>query len=106
MMETEFQIFETGRDSDLDMIPDSCDLDSDNDGIRDDIEGIEDFDDDGIPDYRDRDLMMTVFNLLEMPNNGRSSFPGYNANDGNISGADVDGNGIIDTRETFSGSGI
>ncbi|NOG57815.1 MAG: hypothetical protein HND54_08790 [Bacteroidetes bacterium] len=97
--------FETGRDSDLDMIPDSCDLDSDNDGIRDDIEGIEDFDDDGIPDYRDRDSDDDgIPDAIEA--NAGIAPSGYNANDGNISGADVDGNGIIDTRETFSGSGI
>lgn len=45
----------TPVDTDLDLIPDYLDLDSDNDGISDSVEGIIDTDNDGIKNYRDLD---------------------------------------------------
>ncbi len=45
----------TPVDTDLDLIPDYLDLDSDNDGITDLNEGIVDTDNDGIKNYRDLD---------------------------------------------------
>ena len=44
-----------GRDTDGDTIPDYMDLDSDNDGIPDNVEFLTDPDDDGIPSYIDPD---------------------------------------------------
>jgi len=97
--------FETGRDSDLDGVRDSCDLDSDNDGIRDNIEGIGDFDNDGIADYRDRDSDDDgIPDAIEVNSGVIPS--GYSSSEGNVAGTDADGNGIVDSRETFSGSGV
>lgn len=45
----------TPVDTDLDLIPDYLDLDSDNDGILDSVEGIVDTDNDGIKNYRELD---------------------------------------------------
>jgi hypothetical protein len=97
--------YEGGGDADLDAVPDSCDLDSDNDGIRDDVEGIEDFDDDGIPDYLDRDADDDGIPDAIEANQGIIPSE-YVAANGNMSGTDLDGNGIIDSRETAAGSGV
>lgn len=97
--------FEGGADSDLDAVPDSCDLDSDNDGILDSVEGIEDFDDDGIANFRDRDSDDDgIPDAIEAT--GGIAAAAYTSSEGNFSGADVDGNGIVDSRETAAGSGI
>lgn len=97
--------YEMAVDSDLDGILDSCDLDSDNDGIRDDVEGIEDFDDDGIPDYLDRDS--DDDGIPDAIESNAGIVPAeYSSTTGNMSGADTDMNGIIDSRETFAGSGV
>jgi gliding motility-associated-like protein len=53
-----YDVFGTGtipQDTDQDSIPDYLDLDSDNDGIKDEIEKDEDQDNDGITNYRDLD---------------------------------------------------
>ena len=97
--------FEGGADSDLDAVPDSCDLDSDNDGILDSVEGIEDFDDDGVVNYLDRDSDDDgIPDAIEAT--GGIVTAAYESSEGNFSGADLDGNGIVDSRETFSGSGV
>ncbi len=97
--------FEGGLDSDGDAVADSCDLDSDNDGIRDDVEGIEDFDDDGVADFRDRDSDDDgIPDAIEA--NAGIILAEYDAAEGNLSGADTDGNGIVDSRETSAGSGV
>src|SRR3954463_13853054 len=41
------------RDTDGDGIPDAKDSDSDDDGIPDSVEGVEDWDHDGVPNYID-----------------------------------------------------
>jgi len=97
--------FEGANNSDLDAVLDSCDLDSDNDGILDSVEGIEDFDDDGIPNYRDRDSDDDGIPDAIEANRGIAPM-GYSSTEGNVSGADTDGNGIIDSRETAAGSGV
>ncbi|MGW8123325.1 SdrD B-like domain-containing protein [Roseivirga echinicomitans] len=92
-------------DADGDGIPNKCDLDSDNDGIRDDVEGATDFDGDGIPNYLDRDSDDDgIPDAIEA--NGGIILAEYVSSQGNLSGTDSDGNGIIDSRETFAGSGI
>ena len=53
-----YDVFGTGtipQDTDTDTIQDFLDLDSDNDGIKDEIETIVDLDSDGISNYRDLD---------------------------------------------------
>ncbi len=97
--------YEGGLNSDNDPVLDSCDLDSDDDGILDSVEGIEDFDDDGIPNYRDRDSDDDGIPDAIEANAGIAS-AAYDEDEGNLSGNDTDGNGIIDGRETFAGSGI
>lgn len=97
--------FEGELDSDGDGIQNKCDLDSDNDGLRDDVEGSEDYDDDGIPNYLDRDSDDDgIPDAIEA--NGGIRPTEYVASQGNLSGTDSDGNGIIDSRETFAGSGV
>ena len=80
-----------GGDTDGDCIPDSSDLDSDNDGIPDEVEGFEDSDGDGIPDFQD----------LDSDNDGINDViegGGVDANgDGFQDGSDGDGNGLVDT---------
>ena len=97
--------FEGGNNSDNDPVLDSCDLDSDNDGILDSVEGIEDFDDDGIPNYRDRDSDDDGIPDAIEANRGAEPSD-YSSSDGNVSGTDADGNGIVDGLETASGSGV
>lgn len=97
--------FEGELDSDGDGIQNKCDLDSDNDGLRDDVEGSEDYDDDGIPNYLDRDSDDDgIPDAIEA--NGGIRPTEYVASQGNLSGTDSDGNGIIDSRETSAGSGV
>lgn len=97
--------FEGNNNSDGDAVLDSCDLDADNDGILDSVEGIEDFDDDGVPNYRDRDSDDDGIPDAIEANQGAEP-AGYSSSEGNVSGADIDGNGIVDSRETAAGSGI
>ena len=97
--------FEGTADSDGDGIANECDLDSDNDGIRDNVEGTEDFDDDGILDYLDRDSDDDGIPDAIEANAGIIPTE-YVTSNGNMSGTDSDGNGIIDTRETVAGSGV
>ena len=98
--------FEEGLiDSDGDGILNQCDLDSDNDGILDSVEGPGDFDDDGIPNYIDRDSDDDgIPDAIEAE--GGSAPPEYVSGQGNVSGTDSDGNGIVDSRETSPGSGV
>lgn len=96
--------FEGDIDSDGDGVLDKCDLDSDNDGIRDDVEGTEDFDDDGIPNYIDRDSDDDgIPDAIEA--NGGIRPTEYLASQGNLTGA-VGTNGIVNTRETSTDSGV
>ncbi len=98
--------FEEGTgDSDGDGVLDQCDLDSDNDGIRDDVEGTEDFDGDGVPNYLDRDSDDDgIPDAIE--SNAGIVLTEYVTAQGNLSGNDSDGNGIIDSRETAPGSDV
>ncbi len=92
-------------DADGDGVPNECDLDSDNDGILDSVEGPSDFDGDGIPNYLDRDS--DDDGIPDAIEANRGIVPAeYVSSQGNMSGTDSDGNGIIDSRETFAGSGI
>ncbi len=59
----EFDVLITG-DSDCDGVPDNEDLDDDNDGILDDIEGLQDADGDGIPDDRDDNFSTTMVDIV------------------------------------------
>lgn len=66
-------------DLDGDGVPDTCDLDVDNDGIRNSIEGTGDTDGDGVPDYRDSDsdndgipdVVEAGLTQLDLDNDGR-----------------------------------
>ena len=71
----------------------------------DSVEGIEDFDDDGIPNYRDRDSDDDGIPDAIEANRGTEP-AGYTASEGNVAGTDADGNGIVDSRETAAGSGV
>jgi|GEM_PF-3549701 len=84
-------------DTDGDGIPDNIDIDDDNDGILDTVEGSLNTDGDSIPDSLDQDS-----DGDGVPDNveGQSS-QGYI----NPSGNDVDGNGLDDAYETSPGSG-
>ena len=78
-------------DTDGDGIPDYLDIDSDNDGIPDAIEGNVDTDGDGIPDYLDMDSDNDgIPDALEAP----------------ISGVDTDGDGIDDLYDVDATGGV
>jgi len=76
-------------DNDADGIPDTDDIDDDNDGIPDLIEGTADTDGDGIPDSFD----------LDSDNDGLTDTS-------EALGADVDGDGIIDGFTDLNGDGL
>ncbi|MDP5077922.1 MAG: gliding motility-associated C-terminal domain-containing protein, partial [Nonlabens sp.] len=84
-------------DNDGDGIPDVDDIDDDNDGILDVLEGGGDSDNDGIPDWFDQDS-----DNDGIPDNVESQTTG-----GYItpSGIDLDGNGLDDAYESTPGSG-
>ena len=84
-------------DNDMDGIPDVDDIDDDNDGILDVLEGGGDSDGDGIPDWFDQDS-----DNDGIPDNVESqTSAGYVE----PSGVDSDGNGLDDAYETTPGSG-
>ncbi|TND03509.1 MAG: hypothetical protein FD123_3930 [Bacteroidetes bacterium] len=76
-------------DHDGDGIPDNIDVDDDNDGILDTIEGSADTDGDGIPDYFD----------LDSDNDGITDVI-------EAGGTDADGDGIIDGFTDLDGDGL
>ncbi|OED44473.1 hypothetical protein AB833_01480 [Chromatiales bacterium (ex Bugula neritina AB1)] len=85
--------FET-TDTDRDGLPNTLDLDSDNDGIPDSVEGALDADADGIPDYIDLDtdgdgIDDTIEGAVDTDNDG---VPNYLDNDS-------DGDGLSDADE-------
>ncbi len=92
-------IFMSGNtDTDSDGIPDSIDIDDDNDGILDVVEGFDlDSDGDGIPNYLDPD------------SDGDGLLDNYEAQNHKIfqlpSGMDSDGNGLDDAYESLPGAG-
>ena len=84
-------------DNDGDGIPDVDDIDDDNDGILDTLEGGGDSDGDGIPDWFDQDS-----DNDGIPDNVEAQTTvGYIPPSGN----DSDGNGLDDAYETTPGSG-
>ena len=84
-------------DNDMDGIPDIDDIDDDNDGILDVLEGGGDSDNDGIPDWFDQDS-----DNDGIPDNVEAQTTGgYIA----PSGVDSDGNGLDDAYEVTPGSG-
>ena len=87
--------FGSGLDSDGDGLGDGPDLDADNDGIPDDVEGTTDADGDGVPNHLDRDS--DDDGLTDTLEAG-----GTDANrDGVIDGfVDANGNGIADSVES------
>ncbi len=87
--------FGSGLDSDGDGIGDGPDLDADNDGIPDSVEGTADTDSDGVPDFLDRDS--DDDGLTDTLEAG-----GTDANrDGVIDGfVDANGNGLADGVES------
>jgi len=91
-------------DSDGDGIPDYQDLDSDNDGILDSVEGIVDTDNDGIPDYLDLDS--DDDGVLDVVESGSGALD--EDNDGRVDGdPSLFGlNGLLDSIETYNDSGI
>ena len=92
-------------DSDGDGISDDRDLDSDNDGIPDGIEGSGDSDGDGVPDYRDLDSDNDgLFDLIEAGIADASTLDADG--DGRIDGdRPVGRNGLADVVETGPDSG-
>ncbi len=88
-----------GIDFDGDGVDNMCDLDSDNDGILDNIEGTEDVDGDGHPDYLDLDADNDGIPDAIEANDGVAD-ASYQINDGFLSGIDSDGDGLIDAVDS------
>ncbi|MEN8901362.1 MAG: gliding motility-associated C-terminal domain-containing protein, partial [Nonlabens sp.] len=89
--------FQLIPDNDDDGVPDPVDIDDDNDGILDVLEGGGDSDGDGIPDWFDQDS-----DGDGIPDNVESqTSAGYISPSGN----DSDGNGLDDAYETTPGNG-
>ncbi len=90
-------------DSDRDGVPDSIDLDDDNDGILDTVEGTADFDRDGIPNYldvdSDNDGIVDAIESNGNPNND----PDKDGKFGTGAFVDTNGNGLIDTLDPAAG---
>jgi hypothetical protein len=93
------------RDTDSDGIPDYLDIDSDNDGITDEIETAYDSDTDGIGDYLDLDSDND--GLYDLTESGIDNLSILDSdNDGRIDNSNSVGiNGLADTVETSSDSG-
>jgi uncharacterized repeat protein (TIGR01451 family) len=85
-------------DSDGDGIPDSVDLDDDNDGTPDTTEGTGDFDNDGVPNSKDRDSDNDgIPDVVEAGGSDAN-------NDGVIDGfTDTDGDGLSDNVDPTTG---
>jgi hypothetical protein len=92
---------EGSGDSDGDGVDDVCDLDADNDGITDAIEGSNDTDGDGIPDQLDLDSDNDGIPDAIEANNGVAPI-GYDPLLGRASGADTDGDGLLDSYDNNS----
>ena len=90
------------QDGDGDGVADSQDLDSDNDGITDAVEGVVDTDGDGILDRDDLDSDNDgIYDVVES-----GAAAGLDSdNDGRINGA-VGANGVADAVETTADSGL
>ncbi|WP_412468438.1 Calx-beta domain-containing protein [Pedobacter sp. KLB.chiD] len=90
-------------DSDRDGVPDSVDLDDDNDGILDTVEGTGDFDRDGIPNDldvdSDNDGIVDAIESNGNPNND----PDKDGRFGSGAFVDANGNGLIDTLDPAVG---
>ena len=91
-----------GIDTDNDGVDNMCDLDSDNDGILDQIEGLGDTDADGIADYLDLDSDNDGIPDAIEANQGTPP-TGYDVNDGWIAGTDTDGDGLLDAVDNDPG---
>ncbi|MCM2301079.1 MAG: tandem-95 repeat protein, partial [Flavobacteriaceae bacterium] len=84
-------------DTDKDGVPNSIDIDDDNDGILDIIEGTGDFDGDGIPNYLDLDSDGDgIPDNIEAQTTSSYKAP---------LGVDADKNGLVDAYETTPGAG-
>jgi len=90
------EIEPANQDSDGDGVPDSLDLDSDNDGIPDSVEGSQDTDGDGVPDYQD----------LDSDNDGISDLIEALENPDDWSALDSDNDGVIDADNQFGANGL
>ncbi len=99
---------EAMADTDGDGVVDRLDLDSDNDGITDAIESANDADGDGIPNFRDLDAdndgildiaeaRVLIADSLALDTDGNGTIDGDNT---------VNSNGLADTVETSSDSGV
>ncbi|WP_167335410.1 Calx-beta domain-containing protein [Pedobacter kyungheensis] len=90
-------------DSDRDGVPDSTDLDDDNDGILDTVEGTADFDHDGIPNYLDVDSDNDgIVDAIES-NGVAANDPDKDGRYGTGAFVDVNGNGLHDAVDPAAG---
>ncbi|MCG1036972.1 LamG-like jellyroll fold domain-containing protein [Polaribacter sargassicola] len=79
----------TANDPDADGINNICDLDSDNDGILDSVEGTGDFDGDGVPNYLDLDSDNDgIYDIVE------------------AGGTDADNDGLVDNFTDLDQDGL
>lgn len=86
----------TTPDSDIDGVPDYLDLDSDNDGILDSVEGMADCDYDGVPNYLDLDSDNDGIPDAIEANAGLQP-ANYSVTIGRIIDADTDGDGLVNS---------
>lgn len=90
-------------DTDHDGIPDRVDLDDDNDGITDVVEGTADFDKDGIPNYLDVDSDNDgIVDAIEV-NGNPANDPDKDGKFGIGNFVDVNGNGLNDALDPAVG---
>jgi hypothetical protein len=88
----------TTADNDFDGVPDYLDLDSDNDGILDSVEGTYDNDGDGVANYLDLDADNDgIPDAIEA--NGGVPPTNYASTIGRIVDADADGDGLVDSAD-------
>ena len=84
------------QDTDNDGIPNIDDLDDDNDGILDELEGNGDTDGDGVPDIVD----------LDSDNDGIADLVESGLTPSQIAELDSDGDGVIDPTHEFGNNGV
>jgi len=90
-------------DTDRDGVPDSVDLDDDNDGITDVVEGTSDFDKDGIPNYLDVDSDNDgIVDAIEV-NGNPANDPDKDGKFGIGTFVDINGNGLNDALDPAVG---
>ncbi len=89
-------VTQNAPDFDGDGIADDTDIDDDNDGIPDTVEGTADFDGDGLPNYQDPDA--DGDGILDLAESG------LNASERGA--LDADGDGRIDSHNSFGANGL